>query len=201
METNVQPEANWFVGANWGKDQTPRFLREGIWENGHKDKFQDLVRSMRRGDRIAIKSAPSKAVYDDLPFDNHGKGARVMYIKAIGTITENLNDGQPVRVDWTKQYSLPRKWYFFSKMDTVWRVKPGDWWAEGLLAFTFDGRDQNIDRFIEKYSSTDTDEDNAVSDDEGGHVNNEQNDKFPNQHISVNVPNFKEIFERMEKNA
>lgn len=49
-------QANWFVGASYGgtDDQMPRFLAEGIWENGYGDKLLDVVRSMRPGERIAI---------------------------------------------------------------------------------------------------------------------------------------------------
>jgi 5-methylcytosine-specific restriction enzyme B len=51
--------ATWFVGAAYGgtDDQLPRFLSEGIWENGYDDKLLDMVRSMRPGERIAIKSS------------------------------------------------------------------------------------------------------------------------------------------------
>ena len=50
------PHATWFVGASYGgtDDQMPRFLVEGIWENGYDDKLLDVVRSMRPGERIAI---------------------------------------------------------------------------------------------------------------------------------------------------
>jgi len=36
--------ASWLVGAAYGStnDQTPRFLKEGIWENGYKDKYLAL---------------------------------------------------------------------------------------------------------------------------------------------------------------
>jgi 5-methylcytosine-specific restriction protein B len=53
-------QASWFVGASYGRgtnDQMPRFLSEGIWENGYEDKHLHVVRSMRPGDRIAIKSS------------------------------------------------------------------------------------------------------------------------------------------------
>src|SRR5258708_15001259 len=95
-------QTTWFVGAMYGgaDDQTPRFLAEGIWENGYDDKYLDLVRSMRPGDRIAIKSSYTRK--HGLPFDNRGQTVSVMAIKAIGTITENLNDGKLVRVNWTK---------------------------------------------------------------------------------------------------
>ena len=146
--TNAEnaPQSNWFVGASYGRteDQTPRFLSEGIWENGYDDKYLDLVRSMRPGDRIAIKSSYTRK--HDLPFDNRGNTVSVMAIKAIGTITENLNDGKRVRVDWTKQ-EPPREWYFYTNRGTIWRVVPGEWTADGLLAFSFENKPQDIDRF------------------------------------------------------
>ena len=139
MDTEVterEPE-NWFVGAAFGAtdDQTQRFLEEGVWENGYNDKYLDLVRSMRPGDRIAIKSSYVRK--HDLPFDNCGNTVSVMAIKAIGTVTENLNDGKRVRVDWARQDS--REWYFFTGRGTIWRVSPGSWKNDGLLAFAFEG--------------------------------------------------------------
>ena len=124
-----------------------------------------------------------------------------MDIKATGTIIENLNNGRRVRVNWTERHTPPRKWYFFSHFAAVWCVRPGEWRADALIAFTFDGQDQDIDRFIETYLSNDTDKDSAVSDDEGNHVNGQQNGKSPSPPISVNVPKFQEILERMEKDT
>ena len=81
--TDEEPRSNWFVGASYdGEDQTPRFLREGNWENGHDDKYLDLVRSMRPGDRIAIKAAYTQK--HGLPFDNRGGVVSVMALKALG---------------------------------------------------------------------------------------------------------------------
>ena len=39
-KTTDAPKSYWFVGASYGRteDQTPRFLSEGIWENGYDDK-------------------------------------------------------------------------------------------------------------------------------------------------------------------
>ena len=47
--TNSDPNTYWFVGASYGgtDDQTPRFLAEGIWENGYEDKYLDTVRTMQ----------------------------------------------------------------------------------------------------------------------------------------------------------
>jgi 5-methylcytosine-specific restriction protein B len=48
----------WFVGAAWGdEDQTEKFIRESIWQNGYDEKFAEDVRRMKPGDRIAIKSS------------------------------------------------------------------------------------------------------------------------------------------------
>lgn len=145
-EIGTEPASNWFVGATFdgNVDQTPHFLREGIWENGYDDKYQNLVRSMRPGDRIAIKSSYTRK--HGFEFETRGNSVSVMAINAIGTITRNLNDGKRVQVDWEPPVS-PREWYFYTSRKTVWRVVPGDWAADGLLAFAFEGGPQEIDRF------------------------------------------------------
>ena len=136
----------WFVGASYGSkdDQMPRFLEKGIWENGYDDKLLDMVRAMRPGERIAIKAAYTRK--HGLPFDNRGRTVSVMGIKAIGMITENLNDGKRVKVDWA-QAGPVREWYFYTHRGTVWRVQPGDWMNDALIAFAFDGVPQDVDRF------------------------------------------------------
>lgn len=139
-------QANWFVGASYGgtDDQMPRFLAEGIWENGYDDKLLDVVRSMRPGERIAIKSSYTRK--HGLPFDSRGRAVSVMGIKAIGTITENLNDGKRVKVNWAKVEPV-REWYFYTHRATIWRVLPGEWMNDALIAFAFDGKQQDVDRF------------------------------------------------------
>lgn len=139
-------QANWFVGASYGgtDDQMPRFLEEGIWENGYDDKLLDVVRSMRPGERIAIKSSYTRK--HGLPFDSRGRVVSVMGIKAVGTITENLNDGKRVKVDWAKVEPV-REWYFYTHRATIWRVLPGEWMNDALIACAFDGKPQDVDRF------------------------------------------------------
>lgn len=147
---NSKPEgagarACWFVGAAYGTDdQTPRFLQEGIWENGYQDKYLDAVRSIQVGDSIAIKSSYTRK--HDLPFENRGHTVSVMAIKAIGKVKENLGDGRSLRVDW-KPFDPPREWYFYTNRSTVWRVLPGDWTTDALIGFTFEEKAQDISRF------------------------------------------------------
>ena len=125
-------------------DQMPRFIEEGIWENGYTDKYLDTVRAIQPGDRIAIKSSYIRK--HDLPFDNREQSVSVMAIKATGIVTENMGDGRRLRVDWSPLDS-PREWYFFTYMKTIWRVLPGEWMPDALVAFAFDGKPQDFRRF------------------------------------------------------
>jgi len=138
--------ACWFVGATYDgtDDQTPRFLQEGIWENGYLDKYLDAVKSIQVGDRIAIKSSYTRK--HDLPFDSRGQTVSVMAIKAIGMVKENHGDGRTLKVDW-KPFDPPREWYFYTNRSTVWRVLPGDWTTDALIGFTFEEKAQDINRF------------------------------------------------------
>ncbi|MDR1612227.1 MAG: AAA family ATPase, partial [Planctomycetota bacterium] len=138
--------ACWFVGAAYGggNDQTPRFLREGIWENGYRDKYLDEVKSIQAGDRIAIKSSYNRK--RDLPFDNRGRNVSVLAIKAIGVVKENPGNGRFLKVEW-KPVDPPREWYFYTHPSLVWRVLPGKWSRSALIEFTFEGKPQDIDRF------------------------------------------------------
>jgi 5-methylcytosine-specific restriction protein B len=92
----------WMVGAYWHdrdpQDQTERFLAEGIWENGWKDRLLDQVNEMKVGDRIAIKAMFTQK--HELPFENRGKTVSGMAIKATGTIVKNRDDGRIVEVSW-----------------------------------------------------------------------------------------------------
>ena len=138
----------WFVGAAFGgwDNQTDRFVSEGIWENGYRDRYLDQVKSILPGDRIAIKAWYTRKNRDGLPFDNRGHSVSVMAIKAIGTVRENIGDGRHLRVDWTSV--VPRReWYFFTNSRTVWEVRPDGWMSKGLMRFAFDNHPQDIDRF------------------------------------------------------
>ena len=111
LAAKSDPRPAWFVGAAFGgnDDQSARFLYEGIWENGYTDRYLEQVKSIQPGDRIAIKSTYTRK--NGLPFDSRGNDVSVMAIKAIGTVTENLNNGRHLKVDWTA-FDSPREWYF-----------------------------------------------------------------------------------------
>ena len=82
-----------------------------------------------------------------LTFDNRSEPVSVMSIKATGVITENLDDGRRVRVDWTP-VDPPREWYFYTYRKTVWRLLGGDWMMQALIDFAFHGAEQDVPRFL-----------------------------------------------------
>lgn len=138
----------WFVGAVWGADdQSDRFLSEGIWQNGYDEKFSDHVRRMRIGDRIAIKAAFVQKY--NLPFDNRGKSVSCMRIKAVGVITENMDDGRTVKVDWEK-LDPPRDWLFYTYRVTVVEADPQDDLARRLILFAFGGAKQDYSFWLQR---------------------------------------------------
>ena len=150
-EDHVQPESTqyWFVGAMWGDgegDQMPRFLKEGIWQNGYEDKFAEQVKKMKAGDRIAIKA--SFARKHGAPFDNKGRTVSAMKIKAIGTVTRNHGDGRTVDVAW-EPLNSPREWYFYTYRATITRARVEDEvLARRLVTFTFEGAQQDYAFFM-----------------------------------------------------
>ena len=93
-----------------------------MWENGYEDRYLEEVRSVRPGDRIAIKAAYVRK--HNLPFDNRGHPVSVMSIKATCTVTENEGDGRHLKVDWTL-VEPAREWYFYTYRGTVGRVFRG----------------------------------------------------------------------------
>jgi 5-methylcytosine-specific restriction protein B len=146
-KVNISSNATWFVGASFGgnDDQTARFLEEGVWEvNSPNEKEMALVRSMQPGERIVIKAAYTRK--HGLPFDSRGHTVSVLGLKAVGTILENPKDGERVRVQWQPTEGV-REWYFYTFRATIWRVVPGDWMSDALIAFAFDKQPQDLSRF------------------------------------------------------
>jgi len=71
-----------------------------------------------------------------------------MRIKAIGTITANRGDGLTVEVDW-QELDPPKDWYFYTYRTTVARARvEDDDMARRLVAFTFDGANQDYGYFL-----------------------------------------------------
>lgn len=90
-------EKHYLVGAYWDgsspKDQTDRFVDEGVWENGYDAKFIKDVKAIPEGSHIAIKSVFTKE-----------KVKSVMRIKARGIVEKNLKDGRTLEVNWEEDF-------------------------------------------------------------------------------------------------
>lgn len=137
----------WFLGAAFAggdDDQSARFVREGVWEQGHSGRYLEDVKSIQPGDRVAMKATYTRK--HGLPFDNRGHFVSVMAIKATGIVADNLGDGRRLLVEW-KPVNPPREWYFFTNMRTIWKVVSDRRWGDELLRFTFEGESQDIDGF------------------------------------------------------
>lgn len=141
----------WFAGSIWNgnDDQTERLLAEGIWQTNKvlDDNAVQMVHEMRPGDRIAIKSSFVQKF--GLPFDNRGKPVSVMRIKAVGTITENMGDGQTVKVDW-RTLDPARDWLFYTYRNTLARANLGHQRAKMLVRFAFADGEQDYDFFLKQ---------------------------------------------------
>jgi len=112
--------AAWLVGANWdGEDMSARFIAEERWENGYDDRFVSEVKSVREGDRIAIKSTHTQI--NGLPFDNQGKTVSCMSIKARGTVIGNPGDGKHLAVQWERPFK-PFTVYHYTYRPTISRI-------------------------------------------------------------------------------
>jgi 5-methylcytosine-specific restriction protein B len=127
-------------------NQIRRFLSQGLWEHDGASEFLERVRDIRPGDRIVIKASYVRK--RGLPFDNHGRGVSVMAIKATGTVTQNPGDGCRVQVEWDP-VGPEREWYFYTSRGTIWRLREDDWAARDLAAFIFEGKEQDIGRFLQ----------------------------------------------------
>ena len=147
----------WFVGASGNDDKgdwqdfSDWCIAQGIWVNNYDNTYLDKVKSIKIGDKIALKSA--YVMKNNLPFEASGKNVGVMKIKAIGVVTNNNNDGKNIKVNWTK-CSDTKIWYGPGSLrSTIHLVKASDSETKKeLLEFTFNNIAQDYVKCAEKYA-------------------------------------------------
>lgn len=163
-DPSLNNEYAWYVGVTGndseGKwhDYFEQYIAEGRWENGWDNKFMDEVRSIKPGDRIAIKS--TSKIKNNLPFENNGQWVGFADIKAIGIVTENLGDGKNIKVNWQK-LDKPKRWFSFMGFirDAIDLVAAKDGYAKkALLDFTFGNAEQDYSLCEDKYCSVEQNE-------------------------------------------
>lgn len=77
-------------------NQLPRFINEGVWENGYKDKFIEKVKSVRIGSAIVAKTSYT--------MKENGRTIPVLEVHARGIVTGNRGDGIILDVEWEKDF-------------------------------------------------------------------------------------------------
>jgi AAA domain (dynein-related subfamily) len=117
LYSNIQSKQYYVGGSFWEdinpKDQTSRFINDGIWENGYDDKFTDIVINIPVGSLIAIKST--------IKIHNQ------MEIKAIGEVIANPKDGKILGVEWLEDFESFIVDFSGGYWDTIKRVsRPND---------------------------------------------------------------------------
>lgn len=136
----VENPACWLVGAYWdGDDMVSTFVQESRWENGYSDRFLDIVKAVREGDRIAIKSVYTQKF--ELPFDNKGESVSCMEIKARGIVIGNPGDGRHLQVQW-EENSEPVTIYNSAYRLTISHIDRNK--RADLLSWIFDGVSQPL---------------------------------------------------------
>ena len=136
----------WLVGSIIdGVDKTDEFIKNGYWEHGFDHKYIKRIKTIKAGDKIAIKSSYVRK--HNLPFDNHGKAVSVMKIKAIGTVTKNNGDGKKIYVNWDKNF-IPKELYGFSYRNTCSIIDKTKW--EKPIEWIFNNKPQD-EFWLESY--------------------------------------------------
>lgn len=164
---NNDIEAAWYVGATGYNDDgiytdfSEQYIAEGRWENRCEDKYTEIVKNMKVGDRIVIKSSYTKK--KGLPFNNHGRVFGVMAIKAIGVITKNYDDGKNIAVEWKKVEPI-KEWFGDGTLrTTVHYVSAADSYIKkALLMFTFADVPQDFSIYEENEDDVNSGVDNTV---------------------------------------
>ncbi|MFD2573777.1 AAA family ATPase [Spirosoma soli] len=81
-----------------GGDQLPRFIEEGIWQNGYKDtqdRYKEIVKKIPVGSKLAAKSTFTQGP---------NRSISVLKIRAIGEVVANPGDGLFLDVIWDEDF-------------------------------------------------------------------------------------------------
>lgn len=92
-DTDYEEINYWSVGATWDSiNKLDEFIENSYWENGHDNKYIEIVKKMKKGDFIAIKSSFTRK--------KDGKYISCTRIKALGIIISSDNRGKKIAVEW-----------------------------------------------------------------------------------------------------
>lgn len=148
----ASPDASyWLVGAYVDDvDQTDTFVAEGRWGGELLAAFQERVKAVKPGDRIAIKAAHTRK--RGLPFDAQGKTVACMTIKARGVVTANPGDGLNLVVSWEPEF-VPFVLYHYAYRWAFSRVDAQRW--PEVVRWVFEGVPQEPGDMIDAVEDDD----------------------------------------------
>ena len=140
------------------------FISKDYWEyfenevkEGTRELYLEYLREMQIGDQIGMYENSSEN-RDEFK-QNHKieiKLTSISYlvIKAIGEITQPCQDNKTIRVKW-ERVNDNRRWYRFKQNGPIWRVTPKTkkYWGKNLIEFTFNGKDQDLNRLYSEVKS------------------------------------------------
>lgn len=111
------PQVKYYLGGSFWSDekpksQTERFVKEGIWVNGYKDKFTEFVNAIPVGSQIALKSTH--------------KRNNILEIFNVGTVLKNYNDGQKLDVEWKTDFNSFKLPFTGGYWETIVEVTDSD---------------------------------------------------------------------------
>jgi len=99
------------INLKGDKDRTEYFTDKGIWINGYKNRYNEIVNSIKVGDVVAIKSVYVK------------DGKSTMRIRNTGIVTNNLKDGRTIEVNWKKGFEQFDLYFTGGYWSTITEVK------------------------------------------------------------------------------
>ena len=92
------PSNCYLLGAVWNdsepKNQLPRFVEQGIWENGHEEQFTGRVNEIPVGATVFAKAS----------YFHNGLKEPMLDIRAKGTVTDNVQNGHDLVVTWDPEF-------------------------------------------------------------------------------------------------
>lgn len=151
MTVETSLDGAWFVNkpAHISDDDWSSYLEQGEWKSPTPEKHAEALRQISVGDRIGCKSTVNRTT--GLSFFNADKSVSVMTIYATGIVTSIDLEAGKLGIDWDAP-SEPRDWYLWTLIQPVIQVTGTNPRARELLAFTFEGAQQNLDTFLtDKY--------------------------------------------------
>jgi 5-methylcytosine-specific restriction endonuclease McrBC GTP-binding regulatory subunit McrB len=92
------PSSCYLLGAVWNdsepKNQLPRFIEQGIWENGHEEQFTGRVNEIPVGATVFAKAS----------YFHNGLREPMLDIRAKGIVTANVQNGHDLTVTWDSAF-------------------------------------------------------------------------------------------------